>query len=337
MKAEKTSSTSNNMSDEEMTEAEADVSKADDAANPPAEDKLTAAAADNVAKHTITEVPKFRFVAIAKKSEGYSSAAAGSYIEGKSAQELAARYEYSGAVAPDIQKKKDTVVVGKLDVAENLDEVEDQFEYVHISKEESEDEENVEEEPAIKAVGQSEEEDLERQKTVTATRNSTASVPVHSGEEKEEEKSEEEDLEAAIPVTEEKRVNDEVLIGVMQDVRPETNKDARKDATDVIRCKCNTKKCIIFLLIGILAAAAVVLGVALGTRPRSEDTSGLRGENQDVNNGVGANNTGVGANNISSTEFPSASEALASVSCPYLVLVENCGKHFEQTALTRCL
>ena len=43
-------------------------------------------------QHTAPAPPMWRFQTIAKKSEGYSSAAAGSYIAGKSSSELAAKY-----------------------------------------------------------------------------------------------------------------------------------------------------------------------------------------------------------------------------------------------------
>jgi hypothetical protein len=59
----------------------------------PADAEASAAASrSSETKHhtVVTEVPKFRFVSIAKKSAGYKSEYAGSYIEGKSAQELLA-------------------------------------------------------------------------------------------------------------------------------------------------------------------------------------------------------------------------------------------------------
>ena len=41
---------------------------------------------------TVAETPKWRFVAKAKSTEGYSSCAGGQVIEGKSARELIAQY-----------------------------------------------------------------------------------------------------------------------------------------------------------------------------------------------------------------------------------------------------
>ena len=50
---------------------------------------------------TVAETPKWRFVAKAKSTEGYSSCAAGQVIEGKSAKELIAKY-----VAPSSDSRK---------------------------------------------------------------------------------------------------------------------------------------------------------------------------------------------------------------------------------------
>mmetsp|Transcript_41798 Transcript_41798/g.87737 ORF Transcript_41798/g.87737 Transcript_41798/m.87737 type:complete len:676 (+) Transcript_41798:110-2137(+) len=58
------------------------------------------------------EPPRWRFVADAKKSSGYSSLAAGQYIEGKTSEELGAKY-----VAPDVslyEAKDEQLEVGKL-------------------------------------------------------------------------------------------------------------------------------------------------------------------------------------------------------------------------------
>eukprot|EP00985_Skeletonema_marinoi_P030223 scaffold31146_cov66-Skeletonema_marinoi.AAC.1 len=95
----------------------------------------TTTAAAKKQQHQVTEVPKFRFVSIAKKSAGYSSAAAGRWVEGKSAQELAAQYnqEPDNIVATAASEdpsssssssvKKGQVVVGKLNLAERQAEM----------------------------------------------------------------------------------------------------------------------------------------------------------------------------------------------------------------------
>lgn len=120
----------------------------------------SAAATSSETKHhaVVTEVPKFRFVSIAKKSAGYKSEYAGSYIEGKSAQEiLAARQKELGllrksstgsvksktAAAEEVAAKNlpselnteersgdDTgglKTVGKLNIEENKDEYSEEF------------------------------------------------------------------------------------------------------------------------------------------------------------------------------------------------------------------
>ena len=74
---------------------------------PQQEQKQTAAAALSA------EPPRWRFVKTAKKSTGYSSVHAGSYIEGKSASELAKKYE---APIVDLSKpKKEEVQVKELE------------------------------------------------------------------------------------------------------------------------------------------------------------------------------------------------------------------------------
>jgi len=63
-------------------------------------------------KHLSAEPPRWRFVADAKKTSGYSTLAAGQYIAGKSSEELAAKY-----VAPDVslyKAKGEKPDVGKL-------------------------------------------------------------------------------------------------------------------------------------------------------------------------------------------------------------------------------
>eukprot|EP00984_Skeletonema_dohrnii_P025682 scaffold14864_cov56-Skeletonema_dohrnii-CCMP3373.AAC.1 len=104
------------------------VSKDDDASAPPqSQSSSTATTTAKKQQHQVTEVPKFRFVSIAKKSAGYSSAAAGRWVEGKSAQELAAQYhqEPDNVVAasdPSSSVKK-AQVVGKLNLAERQAEM----------------------------------------------------------------------------------------------------------------------------------------------------------------------------------------------------------------------
>jgi hypothetical protein len=131
----------------------------------PADAEASAASAASAApssetKHhtVVTEVPKFRFVSIAKKSAGYKSEYAGSYIEGKSAQELLAarqkelgllRKSSTGSVksksaAADEVAAKNTPSelnteerggddtgglrkVGKLNIEENKDEYSEEF------------------------------------------------------------------------------------------------------------------------------------------------------------------------------------------------------------------
>ncbi len=125
----------------------------------PAETSAAAAATSSETKHhtVVTEVPKFRFVSIAKKSAGYKSEYAGSYIEGKSAKELlAARQKELGllrksstgsvksksAAAEEVAAKNtpselnteergdDTGglrKVGKLNIEENKDEYSEEF------------------------------------------------------------------------------------------------------------------------------------------------------------------------------------------------------------------
>mmetsp|Transcript_41802 Transcript_41802/g.87753 ORF Transcript_41802/g.87753 Transcript_41802/m.87753 type:complete len:1083 (+) Transcript_41802:251-3499(+) len=63
-------------------------------------------------QHLSAEPPRWRFVADAKKSAGYSSLAAGQYIQGKTSDELGAKY-----VAPDVslyKAKREQLEVGKL-------------------------------------------------------------------------------------------------------------------------------------------------------------------------------------------------------------------------------
>lgn len=79
----------------------------DSVSHPQQEQKQPAAAAMSA------EPPRWRFVKTAKKSTGYSSAHAGSYIEGKSATELAKKYE---APIVDLTKpKKKEVQVKRLE------------------------------------------------------------------------------------------------------------------------------------------------------------------------------------------------------------------------------
>jgi len=293
---------------ESQSTTAADVSKdkdESDAAPPPPplpqsqDEQASSSTTEAKKQHKVIEVPKFRFVAIAKKSAGYSSAAAGSYIEGKSAEELAAQYQEPDIVASDASTKKEPVVVGKLNIAARQSEMELEFglgsgfdkKVGGVEREEEEDEPTIQEE---------------------------MEEPVEQPEEK--------DLEAALPAgTENKVVNEEVsndemhLPGVLYSVDSgevvEINVAANKEVTSkestAERRTCSTKNLILFAIMVILLVAAVVLGVAVSKKPSGDDTSSLQGENQ---NHVGVGNVA----NVTSTIGPSAS--LASVSCLLLNL-----------------
>ena len=65
-------------------------------------------------KFEVKSVPQWRFVSVAKKSEGYSSKSAGEFVQGKSSEELGAKY-----VAPDVslyRAEKTAISVGRLSV-----------------------------------------------------------------------------------------------------------------------------------------------------------------------------------------------------------------------------
>jgi hypothetical protein len=309
--------------DEEMAEphhqstsADADASKYNDA------EQAASAAAK---KHTVTtEVPKFRFVAIAKKSAGYSSAASGSYIEGKSAEELAAQYQAPDVVASDTSmKKKEPVVVGKLNIAERQSKMEEEFglgsgfdKRVNVVEEKEEEEE--EEEPTT------------QEQVVEST--------------VEQQTSEEKDLEAAIPAaTETKKVVNEVVSndekmqrqGVFYSVNSEVvgivipaNKEDTSKENTAERRKCSIKNLILLAILVILLVAAIVLGIALSRKPSSGDdaSSSLQGENE--------NNNVADGNATSVLPTDGTSENLASVSCCLLLTLLMCVKHFEHTVLT---
>jgi len=82
-------------------------------------------------KYTVPETPKWRFVAKAKSTEGYSSCAAGQVIEGKSARELIAKY-YVVPSSSDSDNESNIssskVEVGKLAVTLEEDEYIESFE-----------------------------------------------------------------------------------------------------------------------------------------------------------------------------------------------------------------
>jgi len=142
-------------------------------------------------KHQVTEVPKFRFVSIAKKSAGYSSAAAARWVEGKSAQELAAKYQEQDSMAastdPNVNKREE-VVVGKLNIAERQAEM--GLGVGHLERKELDDR-------VTQLEQQQEEEDEKEEEDVQPT-------PIIQNEKEEVkgsvEQSEEKDLEAAAPL-----------------------------------------------------------------------------------------------------------------------------------------
>ena len=284
---------------EELPQSSADDVSNDDyeASAPPPE----SSASSKRQQHAVPEVPKFRFVAIAKKSAGYSSAAAGSYVKGKSAKELAVEYQEPDVAATDTSSKE-PMVVGKLNIAERQAEmglvrggggggggVDDKKVGGEEKIEEAEEEKEEEEEPTII--------------------------------QEEVEQSEEKDLEAAIPpVTEKnKMVNDVVIMEVSNDgvERQGVVVPTNKNKTDTDESGRRKLVLILVALLVILVVAAVVVGVALGTKPSSgDDTSGLRGE-ESQNNVDDGNATSVlpstdGATVTSSTKGPS--EFVASVS-----------------------
>ena len=90
----------------------------------------TTAATPPKQKYTVPETPKWRFVAKAKSTEGYSSCAAGQVIEGKSARELIAKYY----VVPSSDSDNESIIssskveVGKLSTTIEEDEYIETFE-----------------------------------------------------------------------------------------------------------------------------------------------------------------------------------------------------------------
>jgi len=81
-------------------------------------------------KYIVPETPKWRFVAKAKSTEGYSSCAAGQVIEGKSARELIAQYVARPSSDSDNESiiSSSKVEVGKLSVTLEEDEYTETFE-----------------------------------------------------------------------------------------------------------------------------------------------------------------------------------------------------------------
>ena len=74
---------------------------------------------------TVAETPKWRFVAKAKSTEGYSSCAAGQVIEGKSARELIAKYYVASSSDSDNESiisssKVDSLSMSEYYTADNI-------------------------------------------------------------------------------------------------------------------------------------------------------------------------------------------------------------------------
>ena len=98
-------------------------------------DNKAATSSASSTQHSVAEVPRWRFVNTAKKSLGYSSTAAGSHIEGKSAAELAAQYNAPLQVEEtnDLRKSKNGDNVGKLRAENGSDVVSEEYE-VNVKK-----------------------------------------------------------------------------------------------------------------------------------------------------------------------------------------------------------
>eukprot|EP00985_Skeletonema_marinoi_P012565 scaffold6076_cov154-Skeletonema_marinoi.AAC.4 len=324
----------------------------------------TTTAAAKKQQHQVTEVPKFRFVSIAKKSAGYSSAAAGRWVEGKSAQELAAQYQEPDIVASDPSSssvKKGQVVVGKLNLAERQVEmglgagggVEKKEEVDGVKEEqvieeeqENEAEEEKEEEEEVQPTPTVQEEEEEVKESVMKE-----SV----------DQSEENDLEAAVPpvtpnktdvppVTQNKKLfydmrqgvlycsdSGEVVATVNPVDKKEEDTSKEEDASDGRR-KCSTKNRILSVLLLLLLAVVAALGAVFATKPSNDDTSsGLRGENQKNEEGTAA----AGANTTATagpSETPRWDAPTASPKSPSTAFFnEPTLKPTQATAVQRCI
>mmetsp|Transcript_22623 Transcript_22623/g.36959 ORF Transcript_22623/g.36959 Transcript_22623/m.36959 type:complete len:822 (+) Transcript_22623:105-2570(+) len=269
-------------------------------------------------KHQVTEVPKFRFVSIAKKSAGYSSAAAGRWVEGKSAQELAAKYQEPDSMAastdPNVNKREE-VVVGKLNIAERQAEM--GLGVGHLERKELDDR-------VTQLEQQQEEEDEKEEEDVQPT-------PIIQNEKEEVkgsvEQSEEKDLEAAAPLETQNKLaetpmtleQDKVVTQVenkqssvdesmqgklycsdsgenIATALPVDKKDDKQSKEDVLsddrRRKCSTKNRILSVVLIILLAVVAALAAVFATKQSKDDSStGLRGENNNQSNEDDTSNT----------------------------------------------
>jgi len=345
----------------------------DDAASAPPQSQSSSTTTTATAKkqqHQVTEVPKFRFVSIAKKSAGYSSAAAGRWVEGKSAQELAAQYHQEpdnivAASDPSSSVKKAQVVVGKLNLAERQVEmglgavggVEKNEEEVDGVKEERVIEEELEDEAEEEKEEEEEEEEVQPTPTPTVQEEEVKeSVMKESFDQ-----SEEKDLEAAVPpvtpnktdvppVTQNKKLfydmrqgvlycsdSGEVVATVNPVDKKEEDTSKEEDASDERR-KCSPKNRILSVLLLILLAVVAALGAVFATKPSNDDTSsGLRGENQKNEEGTAA----AGANTTATagpSETPRWDAPTASPKSPSTAFFnEPTFKPTQATALQRCI
>mmetsp|Transcript_16589 Transcript_16589/g.23465 ORF Transcript_16589/g.23465 Transcript_16589/m.23465 type:complete len:844 (+) Transcript_16589:69-2600(+) len=173
----------------------------------------TAAAAK---KHSVnTEVPKFRFVSIAKKSAGYSSAAAGTWVEGKSSKELAGKYEGPDNRVASIYDRdaSEKVVVGKLnnmaerqavvgDDKKEVDAVDKKVDAVIGSHEDEEQKVEEKDEVVEKVVEEVEKRKKKKNKKVEEE----VVQPAIQEDVAKKSSSEEKDLEAAVPVATQTKV-----------------------------------------------------------------------------------------------------------------------------------
>mmetsp|Transcript_22323 Transcript_22323/g.44984 ORF Transcript_22323/g.44984 Transcript_22323/m.44984 type:complete len:827 (+) Transcript_22323:98-2578(+) len=347
------------------------VSKDDAASAPPqSQSSSTTTTSAKKQQHQVTEVPKFRFVSIAKKSAGYSSAAAGRWVEGKSAQELAAQYhqEPDNIVAAASEDplssssssvKKGQVVVGKLNLAERQVEMGLRA-GGGVEKKKEEEVDGVEEQQVIEEEqedeAEEEKEEEEVQPTVQEEEEVKESVMKESVDQ-----SEEKDLEAAVPpvtpnktdvppVTQNKKLfydmrqgvlycsdSGEVVATVNPVDKKEEDTSKEEDASDGRR-KCSTKNRILSVLLLLLLAVVAALGAVFATKLSNDDTSsGLRGENQKNEEGTaaaGANTTATGG----PSETPRWDAPTASPKSPSTAFFnEPTLKPTQATAVQRCI
>ena len=314
-----------------------------------------AAATSSETKHhtVVTEVPKFRFVSIAKKSAGYKSEYAGSYIEGKSAQELlAARQKELGllrksstgsvksksAAADEVaakntpselntEERRSDDTGGKLNIDENKDEYTEEF----IA--DVDDVRRVRKEGDLDGDGDAEKEESDKKD----------GLDIDSQEKSEAYESEEDDLEAqtaavppvttttlSLPISGDEKQNVVVnvslslattstgeAVGAVPVTSPINGEDIPANKQDAEPTKkCSTKKMILIALIALLVVVVVVLGVALGTRSTGDKSELKDDANSSLNNNQDVAND---ANNdvTDPTPFPTdndASESIAKVS-----------------------